>query len=521
MSEKLFRMMTLTRAASTAGGVGAVLATETPIRRGNYWEVLGCRPEDVDLKRAACNGLPLLLGHDHDGAIIGRVRELHADGRALRDTLHPATNPKAREVWADMDAGAISDLSVGYSVNEDSGKEIGRREGLPVYRFKWTLFEVSIVNVPADAAAGIGRAIETLPLQERSNTMSAQKGTLARFVDGKSVTLKEPAKDFSIAAYVRSQIGGSEAEAEMAVCKRLAESTDRAATYGEYVPARVLRDLGAAGAADAGGYLVGDDTRNDQFTDYLRPYSIAGALGVSTIPRLSANVNIPRFSAGSTGYWVAEGEAPTESSPTVGAVYLTPHRIAAFNDYTRNLLLQAVGLEEILRRDLAGAFGAGVDAAMLAGSGTENQPLGILNTTDVGSVSGTTFSITIGASIVAAVETANVPLSGTGVGWVMPPAVAEILRKREAATGNGGFIINENRLLGFPVYVSTSMPAATILFGNFAGGVQVAQWGPNALDVLVNPYTGSKDGLVSIVANAWLDVFVRWPAAFCKAVSVS
>jgi len=51
---------------------------------------------------------------------------------------------------------------------------------------------------------------------------------------------------------------------------------------------------------------------------------------------------------------VAEGEAPTESTPTAGTVYLRPHRIAAFIDYTRNLLLQAVGLEEILRRDLGG-----------------------------------------------------------------------------------------------------------------------------------------------------------------------
>ena len=118
--------MEFTRAASTTGGVGAVIATEIPVRRGSYWEVLGCRPEDVDLKRAACNGLPLLLGHDHEGAILGRVRDLRADGRALRGTLHPATNQKASEVWRDIEAGVASDLSVGYSVFEDTGKEIGR-----------------------------------------------------------------------------------------------------------------------------------------------------------------------------------------------------------------------------------------------------------------------------------------------------------------------------------------------------------------------------------------------------------
>ncbi|MHB8783772.1 MAG: phage major capsid protein [Desulfobacteria bacterium] len=517
MSEKLFRTMTFQRAAASASGVGATLATETPIQRNGYFEVLGCRPDEVDLKRAACNGLPLLLGHDHGGALIGRVKELRADGQALRGRLIPATNAKATEVWADISAGVASDLSVGYEVKADSAQEIARRDGLPVYRFKWAPFEVSVVNVPADAAAGIGRTIETQPLQERSNTMSALK---ARFVDGKSVSFKEPAKEFSLASFVRSQIGGNDkADTEMAECKRIAESGSPA-RYGFYVPLSALRDLGATGASSVGGYLVGDDTRNDLFTDYLRAVSVAGKLGVSTIPKLSANIHVPRFTAGASGYWVAEGEAPTESTPTAGSVYLTPKRVAAFIDYTRALVLQAVGLEEILRRDLSGAIGAAVDSAMLNGAGASNEPLGILGTSGVGSISGASFSITTAAALVGTVETANVPLSGPGVGWVMPPAVAELLRKREAASGSG-FIINENRLLGWPVHVSISLPAATILFGNFGDGVQIAQWGPAALDIAVDPYTGAKNQLVSIVANAWLDVFVRWPAAFCKAVSVS
>jgi len=517
MSERFYRTMEFTRAASTAGGLGATLATETPVRRNGYFEVLGCSPDEVDLNRAAGNGLPLLRGHDHAGAIIGRVRELRADGRALRGTLHPATNPQAAEVWADIKAGVASDLSVGYTVNEESGKEIGKRDGLPVYRFKWAPFEVSVVNVPADAAAGIGRTLETLPLQERSKTMSGLK---ARFVDGKTVSFKEPKREFSLASFIRSKIGGPDAPAEDAEIRRLADSANRPAPYGEYIPFSVLRDLGT-GSGALGGYIVGDDTRNDLFTDYLRAVSVAGALGVSTIPKLTGNVHVPRFTAGASGYWVAEGEAPTESTQTAGIANLTPKRVAAFIDYTRALVLQAVGLEAILRRDLSGAIGSAVDAGMLNGSGVASEPTGILQTSGIGSVSGATFSITIAASMLAAVETANVPLSGGGCGWVMPPAVAEILRKREAASGSGFLIDGNGKILSFPVYVSSSMPAATILFGNFAGGVQIAQWGPAAIDIAVDPFTGAKDQLISIIANAWLDVFVRWPGAFCKATSVS
>ena len=218
--------------------------------------------------------------------------------------------------------------------------------------------------------------------------------------------------------------------------------------------------------------------------------------------------------------WVAEGEAPSESTPTTGLVSLRPKRLAAFVDYSRELLLQSEDLEAVLRRDLAAAMAAALDAGLLAGSGTFSQPCGLLSVSGIASIDGASFSIATAASVIRTVEDGNVPLSGPGVGWVMPPAVAELLRKREAASGSGFLIDGGGKMLSFPVYVTTSLPAGTILFGNFSGGVQVAQWGPG-IDLLVNPYTGSKNRLISIVANAWCDICCRWPQAFCKCEGVN
>jgi len=337
---------------------------------------------------------------------------------------------------------------------------------------------------------------------------------------------------FSLSRLVRAQLlqRPEEKALENTVSARLAGAAGGLPRYGQLVPFAALRVLGTAdgpptatrdlvsGSGPAGGYLVGTEKKG--LIDALRPFSIAAALGVSTISGLKRDLCVPRFTQGATAQWVGEAEAPAESTPTTGLVSLAPKRLAAFVDYSRELLLQSEDLEAALRRDLAAAIASALDRALLVGSGSGNEPCGIWNTQGIGSVSGTSFSLSTAASIIRAVEDGNVPLSGPGCGWVMPPAVAELLRQREAASGSGFLIDGNGKMLSFPVYVTSAMPAASILFGNFAGGVQLAQWG-SGIDILINPYTGSKYRTVSIIANAWLDVCCRWPLAFCKVTGVS
>jgi len=340
----------------------------------------------------------------------------------------------------------------------------------------------------------------------------------AKVVDPNRVKLAFEASEefFSLSRLVKAALqNGEGCDGEQEICQRLAAK--ERPRYGQFIPYSALRTL-TTGSGAAGGYLVGTETKG--LIDYLRPFSVAAALGVQTIGGLKQDLRIPRFTQGATADWAAEGETPAESTPTTGLVSLSPKRLAAFVDYSRELLLQSEDLESVLRRDLAAALASALDAGLLAGSGTSSQPTGILNTAGIGSVNGASFTLATAASIVKAVEDGNVPLSGPGVGWVASTDVAQLLRAR-ASNGTGSQpLINENKLLGFPVYVTTSLPAGTILFGNFAGGVQVAQWGPG-IDLLVNPYTGSKNRLISIVANAWCDICCRWPQAFCKAEGVN
>ncbi|GAB4371370.1 MAG: hypothetical protein Kow00128_19180 [Deltaproteobacteria bacterium] len=340
----------------------------------------------------------------------------------------------------------------------------------------------------------------------------------ARYYPKPYVPEPDPPPPYRLARFVRKQVGGPDSPVEDREAERLSAKTDRKPEYGAFVPFGAIgrRDLTVGVPAGGGDLVGGADARPDLFIPFLRGASIVPALGIEEIPNLTGNTMVPRFGAGVVGGWSAEGVAPTESTPTTEQVLLTPKKLAAYVDYSRNLLLQAALLEDILRADLRGAFGFALDAGLLNGGGG-TAPTGILGTSGIGSVTGTSLNIGGVTDTVAAVAAAKVPLDGGA--WAMPSAMWKLLASR-VATGSGRLLIEDGKMAGYPVHVTEAMPASTILFGNFALGVAVATWGPG-IDVLVNPYSGAKSGLVSIVGHVLADVLVRRPGAFCKIVSVT
>ena len=132
----------------------ATLSTKTPIARRDaygqrYSEVLSHAPGAVDRSRAP---IPLLESHETRKVNVGIVTNLRLDGKRLRGDLVLGKSARAVELANDIDAGIVSGLSVGYSIDEIPD------EGETRIATKWTLFETSLVSVPADANAGIGRS---------------------------------------------------------------------------------------------------------------------------------------------------------------------------------------------------------------------------------------------------------------------------------------------------------------------------------------------------------------------------
>lgn len=135
----------------------AVLSSETPVRRrdweGEYLEVLSHKKGAVNLERAP---LPLLESHDQRTLPIGIVDNLRIVDGKLRGDVTFGTSARAREVEADVEAGIIRNLSVGYTVEKTVEANNGNQRTITATR--WTPHEVSAVAIGADAGAGFGRS---------------------------------------------------------------------------------------------------------------------------------------------------------------------------------------------------------------------------------------------------------------------------------------------------------------------------------------------------------------------------
>lgn len=295
--------------------------------------------------------------------------------------------------------------------------------------------------------------------------------------------------------------------------------------FAAYAPSPVNRQAVRAMSTlsdPVGGYLVGTDTRTQDFVAALGPVLLANRLGVPTIPGLVGNVVVPLGTAGAAAHWIGEFGAPNESNVTFGAASLRPHTVSALlPPVSRNLLVLGFKetVEPILHTLLAEANSAAIDAALFAGSGVDEEPMGILSTPGIDSRSGATFSLAIATAMLKVLEDANIPTEGAA--WTIGPAAAEILRNRQKVSGQPVYLLgDDNKMCGRPAYVSASIPAGTILLGNFIDGVAIASWGPG-FELLIDDKTKSMQGLVVFTSFAGIDIFVRRKKAFAIATGVN
>jgi len=291
---------------------------------------------------------------------------------------------------------------------------------------------------------------------------------------------------------------------------------------GFYVPVQVLtRDVTTTTAAGA----VETKLLTSDFIDMLKNKLVLSKAGVRVLRNLIGNVDIPKKTATGSVYWVTEGNAPTEANLTIGKITLSPKTIAGTMDYTRNLLNQtSMDVEQLIKDDLVSNIAIGVETAAINGSGSSGEPTGLLNTSGVNVVSiGTnggnpTWSHIVQLETEVAVDNADI---GT-LAYVTNAKVRGYLKVTPKVSGYPLFIWGEdNRLNGYNALVTNCVPSnltkgtgsnlSAILFGKW-DELLIAHWG--VLDIVVDPYTNSKSGIITVTLFQDVDVGVRYPAAF-------
>jgi HK97 family phage major capsid protein len=278
------------------------------------------------------------------------------------------------------------------------------------------------------------------------------------------------------------------------------------------------RDLNVTSAVQ-GGNTVQTDVLGGSMIELLRNRQTIRRLGARSLDGLVGNVAIPRQTGAASGYSVPEQGALTESTQAIDQLALTPKRIGAFNDYSKQLLAQSsIDVENFIRMDLMQVLAILSDFLAINGTGATNQPTGILATTGIGSV---TFA---GAATWAKIldfetQVSNANADVGSLAYLTTPSAraklkgatkiaasqyADFLWEKGSAPGEG--IINSYLALA-----TLQVPGNRMIFGNFADMI-VAGWA--GLDVVVDPYSQATQGTVRITVNQFMDVGVRHAGSF-------
>lgn len=265
-----------------------------------------------------------------------------------------------------------------------------------------------------------------------------------------------------------------------------------------------------AGTAAKGQEIVAEDKLN--ILAPLRDALVLSAAGANFMTGLVGNVSIPTYS-GSTVGWAGEVDAASDGAGTFGEVELSPKRLTAYVDISKQFLIQdSVSAEALLRKDIVDALSNKLEATILgAVEGDATKPAGLF-----AGVTADTAAITF-ADILKMEQTLEEKNVGGNIKFIASPAAKAVLR----ATTVGGtksdirMIMDGNEIDGIPTLVTNGMTSKGLILGNF-NDLVIGQWG--GIDLTVDPYTQAANGKIRLVVNAYFDAKPQRADSFVKKV---
>lgn len=262
----------------------------------------------------------------------------------------------------------------------------------------------------------------------------------------------------------------------------------------------------------AGGFTVGTDVLGSNLIELLRNKTMVSMMGASSLSGLTGNIAIPKVAGGATAYWLSESGSITSSDQSFGQLGLTPKRLGAATAYTKQLIAQSsISVEAFVRNDLMAVLALEKDRAAINGLGAAGEPLGLLNTTGINTVTfgaAPTWAKVVDFETEVAADNADY---GT-MGFLTTAQVRGAFKKTPKVSGQAIFLWEGDQVNGYRAEVSQQVPSNRVIFANWANLI-LADW--DGMDVVVDPYTLAATGQVKITIQLLTDNAVRHPVSFC------
>lgn len=245
---------------------------------------------------------------------------------------------------------------------------------------------------------------------------------------------------------------------------------------------------------------VHDEVIETEITGILEPLyanSVLTKLGARWFPGLPhGDVQIPIMGK-QTVKWEGEIDEADSTQPTFTTVKLSPKRLSAYVDISKQLIYQdTIGVENAIRRDLVNALNDKLEATLFgSAAATTEQPAGLFygaTETNVDDFAGL-------CQFEAAVENQNVY---GNMKYVMNPSAKATFRCMIKGTNATGMVYENGEMDGIETYVTTNVASKKFVYGDFSNLV-IGSWGD--IEITVDPYTQATKGCVRLVINAYFD----------------
>lgn len=361
--------------------------------------------------------------------------------------------------------------------------------------------------------------IKSLQVKDQDPIENDKKSTF-----GIGMTVEE-ARNFSFVKLLNAMTNPTDTGAQKAAEKELEFCSKAAEKYGVknkgiIIPAEVLvtplTTPKAVINTTVGAPLIPTTLEMGSFIELLRNKCVILSVA-RQLNGLVGNIDIPKQTAGASGYWVGEDTAPASSNATFDTLKLRMKTVAGNTYVTRNMLKQTtLDMEAFVREDLATALALALDKAAFYGTGSDNEPKGLSKITGINSVEFVAdnpnytelvkMETEIGLDNAAVDSMAYIVNAGT-------KGHCKTTQKFPTNTDGGGVIWEAgNQINGYKALVTNQVNTGDVFLGNWADFI-VGLFG--GLEILVDPYTYSSKGAIQVTGFQDVDFGARHAESFC------
>lgn len=217
-----------------------------------------------------------------------------------------------------------------------------------------------------------------------------------------------------------------------------------------------------------------------EYIDALVANTLIDKLNIRRVPMVNGNLSIPKMDTTSAISWGGEETVGGNTEPTFGAVNMSAKKLFAKTALSNTLIRSSgVNIEGWVAEDLMRKARIALDEALLNGTGSQYQPLGLANNPNVqtSGSSSTAFGLTTPNDMVALLEQANVRMEN--VHWLFNPIGESWIRNKAFTSGPFAWsdeMARTGRLRGYDFHSSSTVkydynsgsPYADFWLGDFA-----------------------------------------------------